>query len=224
MKKTIILSQSTIDEKFSGIIKNGIETWASKSNFPVIFYSGGKTLDYSGNILTVPVDDRDNVIIENERFDFRAEKFISALEYCFENFDFDFLYRTTCTSYINTSTLNDYIQNSRNFKVFDGALNMDSLGRRFIGTYNCLMSRDVVEQILLNKEYYLSIKENEDLALGILVYSKLQYIDELDYPINKNFDLRYCLFEDTYRKEIVCYKLKSEEPEAMIKIFSEQYR
>lgn len=223
MNNVIILSQSTTNERYSKIIEAGLHTWVSTSKYPVIYYSGGETFFRKSNLLTVPVNDGDNVFIGETRFDYRAEKFISALEYCFNTMEFDFIYRTTCTSYINTSTLEEYIQSCRKFKVFDGALNMDRFGRKFVGTYNCLLSKDIIEQILKNKEKYLSIQEPEDLALGILLYDKLKYINDSDYPVN-NKELRYCIFEEEYKKEMVCYKLNSEKYQTMYKIFFEQNR
>ena len=109
--------------------------------------------------------------------DARGEKFIMALEYCLNNFEFDFIQRISCTSYVDVPKMADHINTLPKTKVYNGAKNMYNHEYYFISGHNVLMSRDVVQLLVDHKEEYLAIAYPEDLATGRLIIHDLAYTD-----------------------------------------------
>jgi len=107
--------------------------------------------------------------------DARGEKFIMALEYCLNNFEFDFIQRISCTSYVDVSKMVNYINTLPKTKVYNGAKNMYNYEYYFISGHNILMSRDVVQLLVKHKKEYLAIAYPEDLATGRLIIHDLAY-------------------------------------------------
>ncbi len=113
--------------------------------------------------------------VEHKIDDSRGEKFVMVLEYCLNNFEFDFIQRISCTSYVDVPKMVNYINTLPKTKVYNGAKNMYNYEYYFITGHNVLMSRDVVQQIVDHKEEYLAIAYPEDLATGRLVIHDLAY-------------------------------------------------
>ena len=113
--------------------------------------------------------------IEHKIDDARGEKFVMALEYCLNNFEFDFIQRISCTSYVDVPKMADYVNTLSKTKVYNGAKNMYNHEYYFISGHNVLMSRDVVQLLVDHKKEYLSIAYPEDLATGRLIIHDLAY-------------------------------------------------
>lgn len=119
--------------------------------------------------------------------DSRGEKFIMALEYCLNNFEFDFIQRISCTSYVDVPKMVNYINTLSKTKVYSGARNMYNYEYYFITGHNVLMSRDVVQLLVDHKKEYLSIAYPEDLATGRLIIHDLAYTDFSEQDSNDTF-------------------------------------
>jgi hypothetical protein len=147
--------------------------------------------------------------------DARGEKFIMALEYCLNNYEFDFIQRISCTSYIDTNKMYNYVSTIDKTKVYNGARNKYNSEYYFMAGHCVLMSRDIVELMVKNKEKYLSLSYPEDVATGKIILYDSEYtnIDEQFHfhaftPVNPNnivIDERpsiYCYRTDTSHPEI----------------------
>jgi len=113
--------------------------------------------------------------IERKMDDARGEKFIMALEYCLNNFEFDFIQRISCTSYVDVAKMMTYLDTLPKTKVYNGARNMYNYEYYFITGHNVLMSRDTVETLVKYKKEYLALPYPEDLATGRLLIHDLEY-------------------------------------------------
>ena len=115
--------------------------------------------------------------VEYKIDDARGEKFVMALEYCLNNFEFDFIQRISCTSYVDIPKMVNHLNTIPKTKVYNGAKNMYNSEVYFISGHNVLMSRDVVQLLVDHKEEYLQIAYPEDLATGKLIIYDLAYTD-----------------------------------------------
>jgi hypothetical protein len=191
MTKIIILNQCTLDPLYNDVDKAMRVTWQQviHPNIRIINYYGSDTLRdkqcvYSpdNNKLIINVGDfKDNYIDENGveyEFDSRGEKFVLALEYCLNNLEFDYIYRMSCTSYIDVFKMYDYISSLSKEKIYNGCKNMYNNQYYFVSGFNVIMSRDIVEQLVNNKEELIKLKYPEDVATGIIIFDRLKYIKD----------------------------------------------
>lgn len=107
-KKIIILVMGT-NENTDPFFKEEYEqcilkTWASNlpENIQTIYYQGGDETKFENSILTLECEDDLKWIYK---------KTYLALQYIYNNFDFDFIFRTNTSTYINTYLLNLFIDN-----------------------------------------------------------------------------------------------------------------
>ena len=129
--KTIILNQGTLHPSYQSVDNAAYNTWGSTQNPDVrVIHYYGKYNHH--NILTdrFPIlPDDGNIILDNQtmvigtydttypsehpRYDIipdaRNEKFILALEYCLNNFEFDYIQRISTTSYVDVEKMQLYL-------------------------------------------------------------------------------------------------------------------
>ena len=194
MTKIIILNQCTLDPLYNDVDKVMRETWQQviHPNIKIINYYGSDTLRdkqcvYSpnDNKLIINVGDfKDNYTDKNGNeyeFDSRGEKFILALEYCLNNLEFDFIYRMSCTSYIDIFKMYDYIKTTpTKEKVYNGTFNMYDYKHYFVSGFNVIMSKDIVEQLINNKNQFLNLQYPEDVATGMIIFDHLKYLEDFN--------------------------------------------
>jgi hypothetical protein len=90
------------------------------------------------------------------------------LERALEEFNFDFLVRTTSTSYLRLDALTDYIDELPPTNTYAGHQFQSFGGISFMsGAFN-ILSRDVVEKVVTNQDDLRS-DTADDLALGMLI-------------------------------------------------------
>lgn len=191
--KILILNQGTIDPSYEDIKKASYNTWQTikHPHVKVINYYGSadshdRQVQYNSTLseLTIGVGDMvDLYTDENENsyeFDSRGEKFILALEYCLNNFEFDYIYRISCTSYINIFKMYDYINSLSREKVYNGCYNMHNYQYLFVSGFHSILSRDMVEHLVNNKNKFLQIKYPEDVATGIILIDYLKIIENFE--------------------------------------------
>ena len=205
MAKTIILNQATLHPDYQGVDNKGKETWGTIINpdVRIIHYYGKYELDgtLTTKFDTLPEDgevllyDENTLIIgtydstypsEHPRHsiipDARNEKFILALEYCLNNFEFDYIQRICNTTYVDVNKMSDYFDTLPRTKVYDGARNLYNYEIFFVAGHNAFMSHDVVNLLVQHKEDYLASPHPEDLAVGEIIMHNLEYtsFDYLD--------------------------------------------
>jgi hypothetical protein len=151
--------------------------------------------------------------------DSRGEKFIMALEYCLNNYEFDFIQRISCTSYVDIPKMHSYLSTMSKTKVYNGARNMYNSEYYFIAGHCVLMSRDIVEVLVKNKEKYLSLSYPEDVATGKIILYDSEYtnIDEQMHLHSFTFvdpdNITLCSVPSVY-----CYKTRNIHPEVFYKL------
>ena len=200
MAKTIILNQATLHPDYQGVDNKGKETWGTIINpdVRIIHYYGKYELDgtLTTKFDTLPEDgevllyDENTLIIgtydstypsEHPRHsiipDARNEKFILALEYCLNNFEFDYIQRICNTSYIDVNKMAAYFDQLPRIKIYNGARNLYNYQYFFVAGHNVFMSRDVVQLLVDHKEEYLASSYPEDLAAGKILMNDTGYIN-----------------------------------------------
>jgi hypothetical protein len=209
MAKTIILNQATLHPDYQGVDNKGKETWGSIINpdVRIIHYYGkydsngelttkfdtlpedGECLLYDENTLIIGTYDN-NYPSDHPRHsiipDARNEKLILALEYCINNFEFDYLLRICNTTYVDVNKMADYFDALPRTKVYDGARNLYNYETFFVAGHSAYMSHDVVDLLVQHKEDYLASSYPEDLATGQIIIHDLEYtsFDYLDTKYN----------------------------------------
>lgn len=137
-----------------------------------------------------------NTIVTN---DSRGEKLILALEFCLNNFDFDFIHRICTTTYIDVYKMLSFLNKIQKTKIYNGARNLYNYEYYFVAGHCSLMSRDVVELLIKHKEEYLSLPYPEDLAIGKIIIHDLKYTDfESQNLGNNHFYTAVPLEEEIY--------------------------
>jgi hypothetical protein len=113
-------------------------TWASVEvdGVQVIFYRGGPALRLEGRRLTLPVgDDLPNT----------ARKTLACFEHVLERFDFDVIFRTNCSSYVDLPNLRSFVSShARASGFYAGGVSTHD-GVPFASGSGYFLSRDLVE-------------------------------------------------------------------------------
>jgi len=221
MTKIIVLNQNTSDFQYLGIDSLSRSTWSTIShpNVKVIHYYG--TLDEKSNqIHNFPVVEKNGSVFHEAKYlqdsylfcgtndvltdgkDPRGEKLMIALEYCYNNLEFDFIVRCCNTTYNDLQKMYRFLSKMPPEKIYDGARNMYDNKYYFVGGWHAYMSRDVVKILIDNKERYLSLKYAEDLSLGIVLMHELKYTS-FGEPFTRTFDFAYrdYTFEKPYNHD-----------------------
>lgn len=194
MPKTIVLNQATLHPKYENVDYISYTTWGATKNpdVRVIHYYGkyDSNLEITDRFPTLPKDGEvimvnDNVMVigtydtsypqSHPRFpiihDSRNEKFILALEYCLNNFEFDYLQRICNTSYLDIEKMQSFFNTLPKTHIYNGARNLYNYKIPFVAGFNVFMSYDVVKLLVEYKSEYLASSHPEDLAAGkIIIY------------------------------------------------------
>jgi len=162
----LVLSSKTYPSKRNKNIQK--KTWAKNlpKNIKVVFYSSGAKTTFS----------RDELVVEasSSSYDIGYKNF-KAFEWVLKNFEFDYLYRTNTSSFLNLSNLEKHIQNIQNAKsdlLYNGKiLNLTKSDTnkkiKFVSGSGILFSKKSIE-LLTNNQEALNHNEWEDVAIGLL--------------------------------------------------------
>jgi hypothetical protein len=90
-------------------------------------------------------------------------KLIAMYKYALKNYEFDYLFRTTSSSYVRTVKLSKFTETLPRKKYYGGAIAYE--GATFAAGNNVLMSRDLVEKIV-SKKVIINPTIIEDVSLG----------------------------------------------------------
>jgi hypothetical protein len=95
-------------------------------------------------------------------------KTILALKFLLENYEFDYLFRTNTTSYVDTSKLLEHLEHQPKSNLYSGVVGSAFGDLEFASGAGILLSRDVVQRICDNENKW---KHGfiDDLALGEVV-------------------------------------------------------
>lgn len=198
--KVIILNQCTVDTDYYNITKIAESFTIKELNNDILYinYIGGLDENnekfpffhkYKFNKLyqkpftnTLILDSKD-LIDKKNNYDPRGRKVLLAFEYCIKNFEFDFIYRTSCTCITQVDKLLNAINKLDTKEVYTGQKagwfiekDIEENQFYFVISAACLMSKDIVNLILKHKKRYLeltskdtSVNSYEDVVIGRLL-------------------------------------------------------
>jgi hypothetical protein len=143
-------------------LENGIrESWMKHNiNNDIIFYYGNS--EYN-NI----IGDRLYLNTKNEGIPNIGHKTIKMFEYCLNNYEFDYIFRTNCSSYVRIDKLNEYLINKPRTNFYNAVI-MTHEPVPFASGCGYSISRDLVEIVVKNKEKW-NHSYLDDVALALLL-------------------------------------------------------
>lgn len=204
----IVLNQCTFHGAFKEIQDFCLNTWVREygNDITILNYFGafdkdgepfpqlkevpaiGECVEYEEDGIRYLIVGCEDLI---DNYDPRGLKQIMAFEHVINNYKFEYLYRTGCSSYVVIDNLLKSIEKLPDNEVYAGSfsgLTLDS-GEMFYFVIGCdvIISSDVIELVVENKSLYLELVNVggyvgwEDVALGRLLRSKLK-ITKLPVP------------------------------------------
>lgn len=162
--------------KFERIANVSRRTWMrenKKNNIFSFFYQGGsEESNLNNDILKLSCEDywvnSKNIGIEYVS----TMKMVKMFEYCLNSFRFDYLFRTSSSTYVSYRLLLEHCKNIKSNLYYGGKVVTNNckdthnedikycLGHGFI------LSRDLVESLVANQDELLSYDLIDDLAVG----------------------------------------------------------
>lgn len=187
--KLIILIISCKDEIYSKLEKTISETWASKKHDNTEIYF----LHCDENINEVTTSE--NLILTkcSESWGNILNKTIQSFDFLYETTDFDYVFRTNLSSYIDVNRLRTFL--SENNIDYGGVIgNKD--GINLASGAGIILSRKIIKKILEHKDE-LDHNEVDDVAIARLLSSKnifprsIDRKDILSYHDSDNYEMNY---------------------------------
>lgn len=161
MKKVLILVLSHDQHPYNKMVDTAEQTWDSVDveGTETVYYFNG-TQPTVGKYLYVDV---------KSGFLNMGYKTVAALEWAVNNKEFDYIARIHSSIYCNKAALADYIQTLPDKDYFAGAVAESANRFQYLwGGVGFIISRDVVEKIVLNKHHWQH-KYMEDESMSLLV-------------------------------------------------------
>lgn len=158
MKKILIIVLSIKKEPWITIENEGIrKTWYEKNNNVFFYYGDNDKNEIIGDEIRLNVKER----LMNLGY--------KTLE-CFEmikDMDFDYVFKTNTSSYIDIKLLCDFIQDKPINNFYCGIIGIYN-NISFVSGCGCLLSKDLLLKILQHKNYW-NHNYIEDVSLGDLM-------------------------------------------------------
>jgi len=160
--KVLILVLSCDDPAYNYIREEGIaKTWDSSA------CEGTEVYYYFGNAGDVSVDSNRINLTTSEDLMSIGVRTLECFEYCLDNFDFDYIYRTNLSSYVNKERLLKFLE-GRPSTSFYSAVVGHHVGVSYGSGAGYFLSRDLVEEVVSRKEE-LDTSILDDVAIGKLL-------------------------------------------------------
>jgi hypothetical protein len=163
----LILSSNTYPSKRNGDIIRA--TWGKGNTnlTQIYFYRSDVKTELNQNILSI----RDNGTAQDI-----GHKTLKAFEWVSNNVEFDYIFRTNTSSYVNVSNLEKYIQEeaSEESLLYRGILHERKYKSKtsnfaYVNGAGVLMNKKVIDLVLSKKEQW-DHSEWDDVALGKLMF------------------------------------------------------
>jgi hypothetical protein len=149
-------------------------------------------------------------------------KTIEAFKASINNFDFDYIYRTNVSSYIDLIKLKEFVNNKPREGYYGGAVGTHQ-GISFASGCGYFLSRDVVKKVLENRKLW-DHNLIDDVSLGKLLTKELnievQEIGRLDLE-STNFSPLEIEFKS---QTIFHYRCKAASPDLTVQIMKSLHR
>ena len=188
--KVLFLMMDFEDEPWSSLFEKGCkETWIREANAKVLRYRGRKTIRSVSkklNKLQISrfglklwpkshiayeiskkysklVTETDSIIMVDvpDNWWRHGQKFLIALRYCIENFDFEYLIKCNATLYVNTRQLTDFLILEK--PMYAGPIEKK---KTFASGWGTVLHRDICK-MLINSDHKFFAKFFDDEALGL---------------------------------------------------------
>jgi hypothetical protein len=162
--KTLVLVLATREEPFPELIATIKSTWASErvDDVDVLFYYGGDRFSLEDDDLTLPVlDDLPNV----------GRKTLACFEYAVEHLDFDLVFRTNCSTYVDLPNLGRYVSEHAEPTGFYAGKGANVDGIDFATGSGIFLSRDLV-QLLVDEGAAWDHAYLDDVAVAKLLHER----------------------------------------------------
>lgn len=162
MKKVLTLVLSCETPPYNEMMKVSMETWDSR------IVEGVETIYYCGKSKNTSTD-KVVYLTTEDSFLTMGAKTIEAFEWALNNKEFDYLARPNSSCYVRKQILLNYVQNLPAEKVYLGLKVASCYKVDYVwGGGQCILSRDVVELVVKNKEKW-NHTYTEDVALAALL-------------------------------------------------------
>ena len=178
------------------------KTWGSnlKDNFEIMFYESGETEKIIDNTLFVETDTSSKNL---------GYKLLLALDWCTKNTDYDFIFRTNTSSFVNTIELENFITNNlinkdyvycgmplvRDYKDSDKKIN-------FLSGAGIILNKKTT-QLILDKRKNWDHSEWEDVSLG-----KLLSENGVSFTEGRRQDIQYNFYNNIIDKTNYHYRCR----------------
>ncbi len=180
---------------------------------PFIFFQGGsKSTYFKKDTLFLP--HKKDTLTKKRYRKTQPERVLDCFEWIIENMDFDYIYRTTTTSYLNIEKLYKFIQDKQenNYYAAPEMFHTDNETKKqikFGSGVGFFLSRDLVENIVKNREKW-DFNLLDDVSLGKLLIDHLdvdlQQIERQDFKKYPKFDdIDFNQFHYRFRLDIWGY-------------------
>lgn len=137
-----------------------------------------RTLFYVGN----PDIEKDFIsgdtlyVKHRETYETMGEKAIKAFSFALENFQFDFLFRTNTSSYVDTGNLRNFLETKKPMNYY-GGVQMQHGGIPFASGCGYVVSRDLVEKIVEMRHLWPNLLM-EDVETGKFLHDNFGILPE----------------------------------------------
>ena len=183
--KIIILVLSMDSDVYINLEGTIRETWGNNHICKIYYYYGGfDKLHLDGDIIKCT---------SNEGLYNIGHKTIESFQYLFDNEEFDFIFRTNSSSFINIDKMVDFLSNKPKEQFYCGYMNIiKEIGIRFASGSGYFLSKDVVRLILENKDKW-NHEFIDDVSLGIFCRDVIS----IDLIQSKRCDIN-CISENSF--------------------------
>jgi hypothetical protein len=157
--KTLVLVLASHGQPYEMLHRTLEETWVSVATPDVetLFYRGGAALALDGDHVTLPVADDHKSM---------GRKTLACFDYVLRNREFDVLFRTNASSYVDLPNLRDFVAARATARFYAGALGTRPVPYASGAGY--FLSRDLVELVLEHGDRW-DHHRIDDVALGVLL-------------------------------------------------------
>jgi hypothetical protein len=191
--------ESVIDNTWNSIYHQHIETY---------YYYGNSNIEYH--------DNRNIYIQSGESLAYATHRTIRCFDYCLNNFDFDYILRTNCSSYINKNLLYDLVQTLPE-TVYAGVVGVHN-NMKFASGAGMLISRNNIEY-LVDYKNHINMNLIDDVAIAECLNKKNTILPLDRYDFNCSLDLpNEEILKRTYHFRCKCENNRTYDEVAMHKI------